>query len=92
MKPTEDRSTWTDYTAHFSQLFNEAGTAERVPMYSYERPAYLFWSAFMNGLRAAGYTEKQAIEWLTSKHARWALDGALGDEIEKLAFNYARKA
>lgn len=82
---------WKDYTGSFRPLGDIAHLDDAAPMYSYERPAYLFWSAFMNGLRASGLTEKQAKEWLQSKKTRWALDGNLGDAIEDLAYDYAKK-
>lgn len=59
-------------------------------MYSYDRPAYIFWSAFMNGLIDAGMSEKDAIEYLKSKATRYLLDGKLSDHIEKLAYETAR--
>ncbi len=90
-KPTAKRSTWRDYSMRFTQMF-PTERPEAIEMYSYDRPAYTFWSAFMNGLMAGGLTEKQAEDWLTSKNARWSLDGDLGDMIETLAFDYAKKA
>ena len=54
-------------------------------MYSYERPAWVFWNAVMNSLiKNQGLTKEQALEWLDSKHARWMLD-QLEEVIENTA-------
>lgn len=55
-----------------------------IPMYSYVRPAYLLWQAVYEGLVDAGRTHEQAVDWLQSKSARWALDGELGDQLEEI--------
>lgn len=85
------REQWTDYTASFKPLYGIPAGENATPMYSYERPAYIFWSAFMNGLQAGGLSERQAKDWLTSKKARWMLDGDMSEMLEKLAFDYAKK-
>ena len=61
------------------------------PMYSFSRPAWLLWNAIANGLIEKGWTEEEIKFWLQSKDTRWALDGDLGEEIEKLGKKYARK-
>lgn len=85
-----NREDWTDYTAAFKPLFGTPSTDDARAIYSYERPAYIFWSAFMNGLRAAGLTEEEAKDWIASKRARWMLDGEMSDKIEALAYEYAK--
>jgi hypothetical protein len=58
---------------------------EAADMYSYSRPAWIFWNAAMNTLiQKHGMTETQAIEWLRSKHARWMLDRS-EEQIENAA-------
>jgi hypothetical protein len=59
-------------------------------MYSYDRPAWLFWNAMMNGLMDSGYSQQAAEQWLRSKAARWMLDGDMGDKIEELAYEFAK--
>lgn len=54
-----------------------------VPMYSYERPASLFWQGVYDGLIARSMTHDQAMEWLQSKHARWILNSC-GEELTEL--------
>jgi hypothetical protein len=80
-----NRKTWGDYTASFRPMF-ESHDKAAIPMYSFSRPAYMFWSAFMNGLIAGGMSEKDAKDYLCSKNTRWALDNDLGDQIERLGF------
>lgn len=63
-----------------------------IPMYSYSTPAYYLWQAVYDGLREAGISDAKAIEWLQSKHARWAMDGSLGDAIRKLGHDYGLQA
>lgn len=59
------------------------------PMYSYDRPAALFWSGVAKVLADAGYDYDQIEEFLRSKNTRWMLDmfedkvEALGEEIAK---------
>lgn len=60
------------------------------PMYSYERPAYIFWNAIANGLHKAGWTEEQIREWLQSKGPRHALDFALEEKLIQLGQEYAQ--
>lgn len=63
-----------------------------IKMYSYERPAYTLWNSIYAALRERGWTDKQAVDWLQSKEARWALDGELGEAIIALGEGYAKKA
>ena len=62
-----------------------------IPMYSFNTPAYLLWQAVFDGLQEAGMSEVEAIEWLQSKSARWAMDGELGDSIRALGHAYGKK-
>jgi hypothetical protein len=59
------------------------------PMYSYERPAWMLWQAIAGVLNKRGWTEEEIQTWLQSKGARWALDGDLGEQIERLGREYA---
>lgn len=59
------------------------------PMYSYDRPAYKLWNAIGKRLTEHGWTEGEVKAWLQSKDTRHALDGALGDAIEKLGAEFA---
>lgn len=89
----DPRTNWNDYTATFRQLGTPARDErdDSVESYSYDRPAYIFWNAFVNGLIASGLTEAEAIEWVQSKKARWMLDGELSDVIEGIAYEWAMK-
>ena len=61
-----------------------AGPDPTIPMYSFARPATILWQGVYDAMRADGCTHEQAIGWLQSKGARWALDGALGDRLQEL--------
>lgn len=63
-----------------------------IPMYSYERPAYILWGGVYDGLRHRGWTDEEAREWLRSKHPRWELDGVLGDALESIGKLVATRA
>ena len=80
-----------DITGKVGPLWPRAKEAE-IPMYSFERPAYILWNAIGKSLCAKGWSEKKIAEWLQSKGPRWALDGSLGDAIEKLGADYAEQA
>jgi hypothetical protein len=43
-------------------------------MYSYSRPAWVFWQGAYDGMRKAGKTHEEAIKILRSKAPRWMLD------------------
>lgn len=83
------RSEFQDFTGRLCDLFPMTETfGEPIKMYSYSRPAYLFWNAFLNGLIQRGLTEKQAIEEVQSKGVRWMLDN--DDKIEALGLEMAK--
>lgn len=58
-------------------------------MYSYSRPAYLFWQGFYEGLLARGFTHKKAIEEMQSKGPRWMFDGD-SESVKQLGFKMAK--
>lgn len=60
----------------------------KVPMYSFSRPAWLFWQGLYEGLREEGYSHERAIEMLQSKKVRHMLDGE-GKRLERLGKNMA---
>ena len=45
------------------------------PMYSYSRPAYIFWNGFATGLAKLGKSEAEIMDILQSKDVRHILDG-----------------
>ncbi len=55
-----------------------------IPMYSFDRPATIFWQGVYDSMRAEGCNHQQVVDWLQSKFPRWALDGELGSELEDL--------
>lgn len=65
-------------------------TDVKAPMYSYNGPAYTFWNGAAQALVEHGLSEKQAIEWLQSKNARWLMD-AYAQEIEALGKTLVQK-
>jgi len=79
-----------DFTCAFHQMFPLEPMPDSTPMYSFERPARIFWSAFVNGLMAGGMSEKDARDWLTSRAARHSLDQDLGDALADMAFSAAK--
>lgn len=78
-----------DITTKIGPLFPRP-EAPSCPMYSYDRPAYILWNAIGRTLAQHGWTERQIMEWLSSKEPRWALDGVLGDVLEQLGIEYAQ--
>ena len=72
-----------DITADIGPLYRD-GWDPKIPMYSYERPAYIFWQAVFEGLVEAGKTEEQAIDWLQSKGPRHMLDGPIGEVLRDI--------
>lgn len=78
-----------DITADIGPLYRD-GWDPKIPMYSYERPAYIFWQAVFEGLVEAGKTEEQAIDWLQSKNPRWVLDGSLGALLSQIGLEVGR--
>lgn len=75
-----------DISADLGQL----DSGRTIPMYSYERAAWMLWQAVYDGLLSNGHTHKSAVEWLQSKNARWALDGELGQKIASIGFEFGR--
>lgn len=67
--------TFTDLTVEVSE----------IGMYSYDRPAWVFWNAFANRLMKMGYSQEDALEILKSKHTRWMLDSKGEDALERVA-------
>ena len=58
--------------------------------YSFDRPAHIVGNALLNGIIRAGYTKEQAINLFYSKALRWALDGALGEHLDEIGFQYGQ--
>jgi len=58
--------------------------------YSYNRPAHIIANGLLNGLIRAGYTKEQAINLFYSKALRWALDGALGEHLHEIGYQYGQ--
>lgn len=77
-----------DLTDALGPMFRDGGWAPEIPMYSYERPAYILWQAIFTSMVEGGATQEQAIEWLQSKDPRRALDGSLGDSLRSLGKAY----
>lgn len=80
-----------DLTGHIGPLWPQITEASPWPMYSFERPATILWNAIAKRLFESGWTDAQIKEWLQSKSPRYALDGPLGDAIERLGTEYADK-
>jgi hypothetical protein len=80
-----------DISGKIGNLFNTNPEPE-WPMYSYDRPASILWSAIAGKLHEAGWTDEQIKEWLQSKETRWALDGSLGDALRALGERFAIEA
>jgi hypothetical protein len=83
MEDVMSTTEYRDITADIGPLYVRSEPA-KIPMFSYERPAYLLWQAVFEGLQEGGWSEQQAIEWLQSKAPRFELDGALGDDLQQL--------
>ncbi len=79
-----------DITGRIGPLYTPKEPPE-WPMYSFDCPAALLWNAIANEFFEAGWNKDQIKEWLQSKNARWALDGALGESVNKIGKDYARK-
>ena len=78
-----------DITADIGPLYRD-GWDPKIPMYSYERPAYILWQAVFEGLQEGGMTEEQAIDWLQSKNPRRVLDGSLGAILSQIGLEVGR--
>ncbi len=72
-----------DVTARIGPLLPIQNGAD-WPMFSYHRPADLFWQGVANRLQAAGWSERRIRDWLQSKAPRLCLDGAWGDRLAAL--------
>lgn len=73
-----------DITGDIGPLYPACGAEPKIPMFSFDRAAYTFWQGVFDSLIEKGLTEEQAIGWLQSKEARWALDGRAGDSLRDL--------
>jgi hypothetical protein len=78
-----------DLTCHIGPLVPELSSEAQWPMYSFDRPATILWNAIGAKLSEAGWSDTRIKEWLQSKHPRWALDGALGENIARLGEHWA---
>ena len=80
-----------DYTGRFGPLYRPSPeTKPDWPMFSYDRPAYLFWNGVANYLREQGKTDDEISEALQSKDMRYMLD-SYGQIIESLGATVAGK-
>lgn len=70
-------------TAERLESFDMTGKIADAGMYSYERPASLFWNGFAAALIGAGYSEAEVEDILRSKLMRWNLDDS-GGRVEAL--------
>ena len=72
-----DKLQASDIVSNAYQMFTgnpNSYADDPFPMYSYEKPARLFWEGFVSKLIEDGATKDQ-IEWLLrSKHMRWMFD------------------
>jgi hypothetical protein len=79
-----------DCTVFIGPLFPHLnGETPEWPMYSYDRPGSIVWNTIAANLNKRGWSDEKIKFWLQSKHPRWALDGHLGDLLEKVADAYA---
>ena len=53
--------------------------------YSFRRPAFIVGQALMEGMIAAGLTEREALSLIYSKAYRWSLDFSLEAQLRQLA-------
>lgn len=63
--------------------------ANDMPMYSYDRPAYMYWNGVANYLRSKGCADKTIAETLAHKHMRWMLD-KYDDDLQMLGYTAAK--
>jgi hypothetical protein len=89
--PPTSKPEHTDITGRIGQMFQSDMAEPEFPMFSYSRPSSILWQAMFDGLRAKGWSEAKALEWLQSKGPRWELDGSLGDALEELGKQWAEK-
>lgn len=78
-----------DISSKIGQLYSKPQSEIEWPMYSFDRAAYTLWNAIANEFEKRGWSEQEILEWLQSKAARWALDGRLGELIEKAGVEFA---
>jgi len=77
-----------DITADIGPMYpNNKAT---VPMYSFDRPAWILWQAVYDAMRAEGCSDEQAIAWLQGRGPRMELDGGLGDKVRVLGIEIGR--
>lgn len=77
-----------DITGLIGELFNSTNEAQ-VPMYSYSRPANLFWQGVYNELTKT-MSHEQALKDLQSRNSRWMID-QFDNEIVKFGEELAKK-
>ena len=77
-----------DITTKVGEL-DEAWRPPEWPMHSFSRPSRILWNAIGQRLSEKGWSEKRIREWLQSRETRMALDGALGEELERVGREYA---
>lgn len=86
------RAEHLDVTGRIGPLHDTLhGQVPEWPMYSFQAPSMAVWGGIAQRLHERGWSEKRIREWLQSKNARWAMDGALGDALADLATGYADK-
>jgi hypothetical protein len=85
-KTSEYRKSRVDYTGRFGPLFQQENV--EWPMYSFERPSWLFWNGVANYLRSQGKTESEIKDALQHKNMRWMLDSR-DSLVESLGFDCA---
>lgn len=81
---------WVDYTDRIGPRRELAtlpptGTI-RWPMFSFLTPAWTFWDAVANGMRAVGWGPSEIKRWLQHTTARHALESDWGDHLRSLGF------
>ena len=64
-------------------------TRHEWSMYSYDRPADIFWAAYCRRLKELGWTDGEILALVQSKFPRHAMDGNWTDAIEGVARNLA---
>ena len=83
----------SDVVFNAYQMFSSEPSATQdkpYPMYSFDRPASLFWFGVAKTLAESGCGYDQIQEFLRSKNARWMLD-QFEEELENLGKELAKK-
>lgn len=75
---------YRDLSIELGPMFPACGPAPKHPMYSYDRPAWLFWQGVADQLQEQGMSEERAIAWLKSSSTRHGLDGAIEIALAEL--------